>query len=51
MENTLSFSTHGAPEPKKISFSKVISVVRKIGNVAGRISDITGKVALIATIV
>ena len=51
MDNTLSFSTHRAPEPKKFSIKKVVSVVRKIGNVAGRISDFTGKVALIASIV
>ena len=51
MENTLSFSTHRAPEPKKFSIRRVVSVVRKIGNVAGRVSDITGKVALVASVI
>ena len=50
MENTLSFSTSSQPDQKKFSLHKVVTVVRKIGNVAVRVSEIAGKVALVASV-
>jgi len=51
MENTLSFSTSSQPDSKKFSLRRVVTVVRKIGNVASTVSRIAGKVALVASVI
>ena len=48
---SLSFSTSAsAPEEKKFSFSKIIQPIRKVGQFASKVSDVAGKVAVIASI-
>jgi hypothetical protein len=48
MVSELSFSADA--EEKRFSFRPIISGIKKIGNIAGKVSDITGKVAIIASV-
>lgn len=50
---SLSFSASAsafAPEEKRFSFSNIIQPIRKIGQVAGNVANIAGKVAVVASI-
>jgi len=46
---TLSFSASKHPEQKGF-LQKVVPVIRRVGAVAGKISSVVGKVALVASI-
>ena len=48
----LSFASESAfaPEEKRFSFSNIIQPIRKIGQVAGNVANIAGKVAVVASI-
>lgn len=49
LNHLLNFSSQKHPEQKGF-FQKVIPVVRRIGAVAGKVSDVAGKVAVVASI-
>ncbi len=46
----LSFSCEESPEAKGWLSKKIIPAIKKVGNTAGKISSITGKVATIAAL-
>jgi hypothetical protein len=48
--NTLSFTSASAPQEKRISFSKIIQPIRKVGQFASKVADVAGKVAVVASI-
>jgi hypothetical protein len=46
----MSFSASKNPESKGFLQKKVFPVIRRVGAVAGKISDVAGKVAIVASI-
>ena len=50
LNHLLNFSSQKQPEQKGFFQKKVIPVVRRIGAVAGKVSDVAGKVAVVASI-
>jgi hypothetical protein len=51
LNHLLSFSSASSPQQKGGFFQKkVIPVVRRVGAAAGKISDVAGKVAVVASI-
>ena len=39
-----------SPAAKKFSLGKVVPIIRRIGATAGRVADVAGKVAVVASI-
>lgn len=50
LNHLLSFSSQKTPEQKGFFQKKVIPAIRRIGAVAGKVSDVAGKVAVVASI-
>ena len=48
--HAMSFSSSNQPEQKGFLQKKVLPVIRRVGAVAGKVSDIAGKVAVVASI-
>jgi hypothetical protein len=48
--HAMSFSSSNQPEPKGFLQNKVLPVIRRVGAVAGKVSDVAGKVAIVASI-
>jgi len=42
--------SHISPAAKKFSLGKVVPIIRRIGATAGRVADVAGKVAVVASI-
>jgi hypothetical protein len=47
--HTLSFSSE--PDSKKFSIKRVTNAINKIGRTASKISDVAGKVAIVAALI